>query len=110
MVAGPRNFYLLQPFGLFRVVVGGERAKGTLELMSWSRRLPKPLYLNDGRTIATLAQARDAMLALSRLPQTNPHWRQAADLLLEAAYRGRQDPILDAGMQLSRALEADGLI
>jgi hypothetical protein len=75
--------------------------------MTWSRRLPKPLYLNDGRTIATLAEARDDMLAL---PQTNPHWRPAAELLMQAAYRGRLDPIQDAGTQLSRALKADGLI
>jgi hypothetical protein len=78
--------------------------------MSWSRRLPKPLYLNDGRTIVTLAQARDVMLALSKVDQTNPHWRRAAELLMEAAYRGRQEQIQDAGVELSEALRADGLI
>jgi hypothetical protein len=78
--------------------------------MSWSRRLPKPLYLNDGRTIVTLAQARDVMVALSRIDQTNPHWRRAAELLMEAAYRGRQEQIQDAGVYLSQALRADGLI
>lgn len=80
------------------------------KLMPWSRRFQKPLYLNDGRTIATLAEARDIMLALSRLEQTNPHWARAAELLMEAAYRSRKDPILDAGAQLSLALKADGLI
>jgi len=78
--------------------------------MTWSRKLPKPLYLNDGRTLATLAQARDAVLALPRLHQTDLHWRDAAELLIEASYRGRQDPILDVRTQLSRALEAEGLI
>jgi hypothetical protein len=78
--------------------------------MPWSRRFQKPLYLNDGRTIATLAEARDIMLALSRLEQTNPYWARAAELLLQAAYRSRKDPILDAGAQLSLALKADGLI
>ena len=78
--------------------------------MPWSRRFQQPLYLNDGRTIATLAEARDVMLALSRLDQTNPHWARAAELLMEAAYRGRKDPILDAGAELSLALKADGLI
>lgn len=78
--------------------------------MTWSRRLPTPLYLNDGRTIATLAEARDAMLPLSRRDQTNPHWTRAAELLMEAAYRSRQEPIADAGAQLSLALKADGLI
>jgi hypothetical protein len=78
--------------------------------MTWSRRLPKPLRLNDGRTIATLAEARDVMLTLAHEAEANPHWREAAELLMKAAYRGRQDPIHDAGMQLSRALRADGLI
>lgn len=78
--------------------------------MTWSRRLPQPLRLNDGRTIATLAQARDLMLALAEERETNPHWREAAELLIKAAYRGRQASIQDAGAQLSRALHADGLI
>jgi hypothetical protein len=58
----------------------------------------------------TLAQARDVMVALSRIDQTNPHWRRAAELLMEAAYRGRQEQIQDAGVYLSQALRADGLI
>ena len=62
----------------------------------------KPLYLNDGRTIATLAEARDVMVALSRLDQTNPHWARAAELLMEAAYRGRKDPIIDVGARNCR--------
>ena len=78
--------------------------------MTWHRRFPKPLYLNDGRTVATLAQARDVVLGLPELHQSNPHWQDAAEILLKAAYRGRQDPIFDARKQLSRALEADGLI
>jgi hypothetical protein len=78
--------------------------------MSWHRRLPKPLYLNDGSTLATLAQARDALLARSQMQQTNPLWQSAAELLLQAAYRGRRDPIVDVGRQLSKALEAVGLI
>jgi hypothetical protein len=80
------------------------------EHMTWSRTLPKRLYLNDGRTLATLAQARDALLALPELHQTDQHWRQAAELLSEASNRGRQDPILDVGAQLSRVLEAEGLM
>jgi hypothetical protein len=78
--------------------------------MVWSRKLPRPIYLNDGRTISTLAAARDFMLTLPQIRQTNEHWQHAAELLLEAAYLGRGDPIRDAGMQISRALEAEGLI
>jgi hypothetical protein len=73
-------------------------------------RLPKPIYLNDGRTIGTLSAARDLMLTLPLGSQANEHWQSAAHLLLEAAYRGRLDPVRDAGMQVSRALQGDGLI
>ena len=78
--------------------------------MVWSRRLPRHLYLNDGRTVATLAQARDLILTLPMLQLTNPHWQRAAEMVVEAAYRHRQDDILDAGAQLSQALQAEGLI
>jgi len=78
--------------------------------MVWSRRLPKPIYLNDGRTIGTLAAARDLMLSFSQRRQSDPHWQDAAFMLLNAARIGRLDPIREAGAQVSRALEADGLI
>ena len=78
--------------------------------MVWSRKLPRPIYLNDGRTIGTLAAARDLMLSLSPLRQSDRHWQDAAELLLQAARIGRLDPVRDAGVQLSRALEAEGLI
>jgi hypothetical protein len=78
--------------------------------MTWHRKLPKTLYLNDGRTVATLAQARDVMLALPQLHQTNTHWQDAAALLLQAAYRGRLAPISDAEAQLSQALTVEGMI
>jgi hypothetical protein len=78
--------------------------------MAWSRKLPTRFHLNDGRTLRTLADMRGLMLDLSEVDQAYPHWRRAGDLLLQAAYRGRQDPILDAGDQFTRALEADGLL
>ena len=78
--------------------------------MAWSRKLPTRLHLNDGRTLTTLADARDLMLDLPKVDQAYPHWQRAGDLLLQAAYRGRQDPIFDAGDQFSRALQSDGLL
>jgi hypothetical protein len=78
--------------------------------MSWSRKLPKRLRLADGRTLITLADARDLLLDLSRLDRDDPQWRNAGDLLLQAAHRNRQNPILDAGERFSRALEANGLL
>lgn len=85
-------------------------ARPSGDSMTWDRKLPKPLYLNDGRTVATLGQARDVMLALPQLRQANSHWQDAAELLLQAAYRGRLVPILDAEAQLSQALAAEGMI
>ena len=78
--------------------------------MTWTRRLPTSLHLNDGRTLTTLAQARDLLLDLPQLDQANPHWQSAGELLLQGAYRGRQTPILDVSKQFSRALHIDGLL
>jgi hypothetical protein len=78
--------------------------------MVWSRKLPRPIYLNDGRTIGTLSAARDLLLALPQGRRASEQWQFAAELLLEAAYRGRNDQVRDAGTQMSRALEAEGLI
>jgi hypothetical protein len=78
--------------------------------MLWSRKLPRPIYLNDGRTIGTLAAARDVMMSLSPSRQDNPHWQDATEMLLQAARIGRHDPVREAGAQASRALEAEGLI
>jgi len=81
-----------------------------VDLMSWSRRFPTCLHLNDGRTLSTLAQARDLVLDLPQQDQANPHWTSAGEFLVQGAYRNRQTPIFDVRTQFSRALQADGLI
>lgn len=78
--------------------------------MSWTRRLPTSVRLGDGRTLTTLAQARDLLLARPRVDQASSHWRSAGELLLQAAHRGRKTSIFDAGDQFSRALHVDGLL
>jgi hypothetical protein len=78
--------------------------------MLWSRKLPRPIYLNDGRTIGTLAAARDVMMSLPPSGRNNPHWQDAAETLLEAARIGRHDRVREAGAQVSRALETEGLV
>jgi hypothetical protein len=80
------------------------------DLMSWSRRFPTSLHLNDGRTLSTLAQARDLVLDLPQLDQANSHWASAGELLVQGAFRNRQTPISDVCTQFSRALHVDGLI
>jgi hypothetical protein len=78
--------------------------------MTWDRRLPKTLYLNDGRSFATLAHARDPMLALPEPRQTHEYWTSAGELMLQGAYRSKKDPIADVHAQISRALQCEGLI
>ena len=76
--------------------------------MAWSRRLDSPIFLNDGRTIAALADARDLILDLPKHSQRSPRWRYATALLLDASRK--QSAIPEAEAQLRVALKAEGLI
>lgn len=79
-------------------------------IMTWRRRLPIILFLKDGRKVATLAQARDALLLLPVSRQLDPLWQNAAELLVQTAYRNRHAPISDIGSRLSQVFSANGLI
>jgi hypothetical protein len=76
--------------------------------MPWSRKLAKPIVLKDGRTTATLGDAREMMLSVPPLHRREAVWQSAADLVNEAA--AFQDLVPDAEAQLIRALKAEGLI
>jgi hypothetical protein len=76
--------------------------------MPWDARFWRPIALKDGRTIATLAEARDLVLALADLHQRPPHWGDAAQLLLRAA--SSDSAMDDALVQMMRALKAEGLL
>jgi hypothetical protein len=76
--------------------------------MPWTRKFPEPIKLKDGRTIATLGQARAVMLALPARSQSSDVWLYAGGLMLEAATSNV--PIGEAAAQLRRALRADGLL
>jgi hypothetical protein len=78
--------------------------------MPWTRKFPEPIKLKNGRTIATLGQARELMLALPERHQIRPFWQYAAELLIDAAERGDRASVDDAAVQLSRALAAEGLL
>src|ERR1700689_5554560 len=54
---------------------------------AWSKKFWKPIVLRDGRELATLADARDLMLALPERHQSRPLWQYAAELLIDAAER-----------------------
>jgi hypothetical protein len=53
--------------------------------MSWSRKLAKPIVLKDGRTIATLGDAREMMLSLPVLHRNGVMWQFTAEILKDAA-------------------------
>jgi hypothetical protein len=78
--------------------------------MTWHRKLPQTFYLNDGRSVATLAHARDLLLALPAPRQDDHHWVLAGGLLLQGAYRGRRNNVADVHAEISRALKAEGLL
>lgn len=78
--------------------------------MRRTSKTPKPVMLNDGRAVATLADARELMLALPERHQRNAYWQYAGELLLKAADRGEKYAVMDAWAQLTRALKAEGLI
>jgi hypothetical protein len=72
--------------------------------MTWHRKLPTTFYLNDGRSIVTLAHARDLLLELPAPHRAGDHWVSAGELLLQGAYRSRRDKIADVHAEISRAL------
>jgi hypothetical protein len=76
--------------------------------MTWARKFAPSIELKDGRTIATLAEARAIMLSLSERRRRSEHWLYAGELLREAATT--KGALGRARAQLSRALEAEGLI
>jgi hypothetical protein len=76
--------------------------------MPWTRKFAEPLALKDGRTLVTLADARALIQALPQRDQRNERWLYAGGLLLEAATTS--GPIRNTVVQLTRALQAEGLI
>jgi hypothetical protein len=78
--------------------------------MPWTRQLVTPITLKDGRTIATLSQAREIMLSLPIDHRRGEMWRYTADLLGEAAADNSYMPNTEAEAQFMRSLEAEGLL
>jgi hypothetical protein len=75
--------------------------------MTWARKFAVPIALNDGRTIATLREARAFMQSLPEPRQHSEHWLYVGAVLEAAAARGA---LRNAAKQLTRALKAEGLI
>jgi hypothetical protein len=53
--------------------------------MPWNSRLRHPIPLADGRTLRTLADARDMVLSLPARDQRRDKWQTLAAVLLSAA-------------------------
>ena len=76
--------------------------------MPWTRKLPQPIALKDGRVIATLDDARVVVRSLPARSQSSDVWLYVGGLILEAATA--RGPIRETAAQLRRALRADGLL
>lgn len=76
--------------------------------MSKLHNLTNPITLKDGRTIATVSQAREIMLSIPLADRQLPVWRLAAQRLKGAA---TDHLLLDESEQLlKRALKIEGLL
>jgi hypothetical protein len=76
--------------------------------MPWSDEFWKPIKLKNGRSVATLGEARVLILSLRASQQELPHWVEASDLLARASeFPSARDLALAAMLE---ALRADGLL
>jgi hypothetical protein len=76
--------------------------------MTWMRPFAKPIALKDGRTIATLGEAREVMQSLQERRQHSERWLYAGALLLDAATA--RGSLNIAARHLTLALKVEGLI
>jgi hypothetical protein len=80
------------------------------KVMKWISKFPKPILLKDGRSIASLIQARDLIATLPPAHLKNAHWEYATDLVFDAARHGDEASILAAYQHLLGALKKEGLL
>jgi hypothetical protein len=76
--------------------------------MPWSRNLTTPITLKDGRTIATLSEAREMMLSLSPSQRRLAVWRFTSLMLADAAIDDAR--LEEAELLLRRALKVERLL
>src|SRR5271170_4104092 len=77
--------------------------------MTWSRAFAEAFALADGRTIKTLYEAGQLVLALPERHRANGHWQGAMERLLAAAEDPSEEALDRAARQFSIALRAEGL-
>jgi hypothetical protein len=76
--------------------------------MNWQTNFCKPIRLKDGRTMATLGEARSFIHTLPRNRRHNAYWSFAAEQLTRASEAASL--VDDALTHLQRALKVDELI
>jgi hypothetical protein len=76
--------------------------------MPWTRKFAEPITLKDGRTIATLGEAREMMLSVPPNHRQGAVWRYVAELLDEAA--ADRASVAEVEDMLLRGLTEAGLI
>jgi hypothetical protein len=76
--------------------------------MLWDRRFSAPIALLDGRTIATLSDAREMMFSLSPSQRRLAVWRFASLTLTDAAIDDAQ--LEQAELLFTRALKVERMI
>ena len=80
------------------------------KIKGWFRPLPREVFLQDGRRIITLADARQEILDLPTRRQETQAWMEAGRLLLVASHYVASHAALEAcEHQFMIALKAEGL-
>jgi hypothetical protein len=72
--------------------------------------LSKPFSLADGRPVATIDDARKIIPSLPVEDQDSPSWQYVCELITKAADNGDPQAVLEASVELRRALNAQGLL
>jgi hypothetical protein len=78
--------------------------------MNWLTPLSKPFSLADGRPVATIDDARQIIQSLPVEDQDSPSWQYVCQLITKAADNGDAQVVLEASVELRRALNAQGLL
>jgi hypothetical protein len=73
--------------------------------MSWSLKFDEPIALTKGKSLRTLRDAANHIIALRALESTQEHWQTARGCLLSAAEEGGL--VMMARIAMVRALHAD---
>lgn len=78
------------------------------DFIGWAQPLAAPVKLRDGKTLKTLMDAAEYLLALPVDRQTRPVAVKLAEDLRRAHVSGDRDDITDATRQIKTVIEQEG--